>query len=74
MSERVRLIRASIAASVIMFNSVKCLCSTEFITEDAKEANKQPRTRSTRNNFHVKQDVSNTMTIDWVPRLSRHGK
>ena len=40
MSERVRLIRASITASVIMFNSVKSLCSTELITEDAKETNK----------------------------------
>ena len=38
MSERVRLIWASNAAGVIMFVSVKSLCSTEPITEDAKKA------------------------------------
>ena len=60
MSERVRFIWASNTAGVIMFVSVKSLCSTEPITEDAKETNEQPRTRSTPDIFHVVQDVSNT--------------
>ena len=39
MCERFRFIQASNTAGVIMFFSVKFLCSTEPITEDAKEAN-----------------------------------
>ena len=65
MSERTRFNWASNTAGVIMFFSVKSLCSTEPIAEDAKKANEQPRARSTRDNFHVEQDVSNTMTTDW---------
>ena len=64
MRERVRFVWASNTAFVIVFFSVTSLCSTEPITEDAKEANEQPWARSTRNNFHVRQDASNTMTTD----------
>ena len=39
MSERGRLIWASNTAGVIMFFSVKSLCSAKPSTEDAKEAN-----------------------------------
>ena len=64
MSERVRFIRASDAADVIMLCSVKSPCSIKSITKDAKENNKQTRTGSTWDFFHVSQDVSNTMTTD----------
>ena len=55
---------ASNTAGVAMFFSVTSLCSAEHFTEDAKEANKYPRARSTRDTFHAGQDVSNTMTTD----------
>ena len=51
MSERVRLIWASNTTGVIMFRSVKSLCSAETITEDAEEANQKPKTKSTQNMF-----------------------
>ena len=54
MSEGVRLIRASNTASVIVLCSVKSPCSARPVTEDAKEANKQSRTGSTRDSLdHV---------------------
>ena len=63
--EGVRFIRPSNTASMIVFSSVKSLCSAQPITEDSKEANEQSRPRCTRNNFHVEQNVRNTMTTDW---------
>ena len=64
MVEGVRFIRASNTAGAIMFVSVKSLCSTEPITEDAEEANKQSKSGSTRNSLHMWQNVHNTMTTD----------
>ena len=64
MCKRVRFIWASNTASVIMFVSVNSFRNTEPITEDAKKPNEKPTARSTRDNFHVGQDVSNTMKTD----------
>ena len=62
MSQRAKFISASNTAAVIMLVSVKFLCSTETIPEDAKKASEQPKARSARYMFHVEQDVGNTMT------------
>ena len=66
MSDRVKLIRASNTASVIVLCSAKSPCSARPVTEDAKEANKQSRTGSTRDSLHMWQNVRNTMTTDWT--------
>ena len=50
---------------MIVFRSVKSLCSAQPITEDAKEANEQSRAGNTRDSFHFWENVRNTMTTDW---------
>ena len=47
-----------------MFFSVKSLSRAQHVTEDAKSANSEPRTTSTRYKYHVGQDVSNTISTD----------
>ena len=63
--EGVRCIRTSNTAGVIMFFSVKSLCSAQPITEDAEEANKQSRAGSTRDSFQMWQNFRNAMATDW---------
>ena len=65
-SEGVRRIRASSTAIVIVLCSVKSQCSAQPVAEDAKEANKQSRTGSTRDSLHMWQNVRNSMTTDWT--------
>ena len=68
-------------ASVIVLCSVKFPCSTKPITEDAKEANKQSRTGSTRDSLHMWQNVHNVdvkvqtaKNVKSIRRVKGHGK
>ena len=63
--ERVGFIRASNTTHLFIILSVKSLSRAQSVPEDAKNANSEPRTRSTRYKFHVVQDVCNSITADW---------
>ena len=44
--------------------SLESLSSAQPVTKDAWDTNSEPRARSTRYQFHVEQDVHNSITTD----------
>ena len=51
--DRIGIVRASNTTRMFMILSVKSLSRAQPVAENAKNANSEPRTRSTRYNFHV---------------------
>ena len=62
MGERASGIRTSNSTRLF---SVKSLCRTQPVAEDAQKTNGESRTGSTRPKFHVVQYVRISMTTDW---------
>ena len=64
MRERVGFIRASNSTRLFLSFSVKSVCRSQPVANDAQKTNSKSRTRGTRRKFHVRQNLHNAKTTD----------